>query len=134
MPVYRFRSIEEMNRAQTSSRRRFYPNGLRVIDDDVLQEVVERVVGSFHPTRIVVFGSVARGEAGPDSDLDLFVEMESDLRFIDRSVAVRRALRDVDIPMDVFAYTPTGVKAHRGRLGGLVSYVEREGKLLYERP
>lgn len=134
MPVYKFRSIEDMNRADRNARARFHPNGLRVIDDDVVEEVVERVVEAFHPSRIVVFGSVARGEAGPDSDLDLFVEMESDLRPLERGIAVRRALRDVDVPMDVFVYTPAEVKARSGRIGSLLSYVEREGKVCYERP
>lgn len=133
MPVYKYRSIEEMNRAQRNARARFHPNGLRVIDDDVVEDVVERVVNAFNPKRIVVFGSVARGEAGPDSDLDLFVEMESDLRPLERGIAVRRVLRDVDVPMDIFVYTPAEVEARRGRIGNLLSYVEREGKVIYER-
>ena len=133
MPVYKYRSIEEMNRADRNARARFHPNGLRVIDDDVVEDVVERVVNAFHPKRIVVFGSVARGEAGPDSDLDLFVEMESDLRPLERGIAVRRVLRDVDIPMDIFVYTRAEVEARRGRIGNLLSYVEREGKVIYER-
>lgn len=112
----------------------FYENGLRVIDREVLDEVVRRVVAAFQPKRIVIFGSVARNEAGPDSDLDLFVEMESNLRFIDRAVAVRTELQDVHVPMDVFVYTPAEVEAHRGRIGNLLSYVEAEGKVLYERP
>lgn len=111
----------------------FYENGLRVIDREVLDDVVRRVVAAFHPKRIVIFGSVARNEAGPDSDLDLFVEMDSDLRPIDRSVEVRRVLLDVQIPMDVFVYTPAEVETHRGRLGNLLSYVEAEGRVIYER-
>ena len=133
MPVEKYRSIEEMNRTQRNARARFHPNGLRVIDDDVIADVVERVVNAFHPKRIVVFGSAARGEAGPDSDLDLFVEMESALRPLARAVAVRRALRDVDVPMDVFVYTPEEVEARRGDVGDLLSYVDAEGVVCYER-
>ncbi len=133
MPIDKYRSIEEMSQAQRNARARFHPNGLRVIDDDVIDDVVERVVRAFHPERIVVFGSVARGEAGPDSDLDLFVEMESDLRPLERGIAVRRVLRDVDIPMDVFVYTPAEVEARRGRVGNLLSYVDSEGKVVYDR-
>jgi predicted nucleotidyltransferase len=120
MPVNRYRSIEEMSRAQRQARAKFYPNGLRVIDDDVIDEVVDRVVHAFHPKRIVVFGSVARGEAGPDSDLDLFIEMESDERYVERGVAVRRVLQGMHVPMDIFVYTPAEVDAYRGRLGSLL--------------
>ena len=112
---------------------KFYENGLQVIDRDVVDDVVRRVVVALQPKRIVVFGSVARGEAGPDSDLDLFIEMESELRFIDRCVAVRRVLQNAHIPMDLFVYTPAEVDAHRGRIGNLLSYVEAEGEVLYER-
>jgi hypothetical protein len=58
---------------------RYHPNGLRVIDQELINEVVDRIVRAFNPIRIVVFGSHARGDAGPDSDLDLMVEMESTL-------------------------------------------------------
>ena len=111
----------------------FYNNGLRVIDQEVLDDVVRRVVAAFKPKRIAVFGSIARGDAGPDSDLDLFVEMESTARPIDRAVAVRKVLSDVDVPMDVFVYTPEEVKAKRGDVGDLLAYVDAEGVVLYER-
>ncbi len=43
-----------------------------------VDEILQRVVAAFHPRRIMLFGSRAQGEARPGSDLDLFVEMESD--------------------------------------------------------
>jgi predicted nucleotidyltransferase len=38
-----------------------------------LAEIVRRVVDAAHPDSIILFGSAARGETGPDSDLDLLV-------------------------------------------------------------
>ena len=109
----------------------FYPNGLQVIDQEALDDAVRRIVEAFHPKRIVVFGSVARGEAGPDSDLDLFVEMDSDLQPVERGIAVRRVLRDVGFPMDIFVYTPAEVAEARTRFGNLMTYIDTEGKVLY---
>jgi len=40
---------------------------------DVLDEVVQRIVAVADPEKIILFGSAARGELGPDSDLDLLV-------------------------------------------------------------
>ena len=50
-------------------------------DDPVLPEVVRRLVEAYHPLRIYLFGSAARGDAGPDSDYD------SDLSAINRPKA-----------------------------------------------
>jgi predicted nucleotidyltransferase len=52
----------------------FHSNGLQVIDQEVVDGVVRRIVDRFDPIRIFVYGSAARGEAGPDSDLDPFIE------------------------------------------------------------
>ena len=111
----------------------FLENGLQVVDQELIDDIVRRIVERFHPKRIVLFGSQARGDAGPDSDVDLFVEMESDLRLVDRMVEVSKLFDDRRWALDVFVYTPAEVEAYRGRIGNLVSYVEREGKVLYER-
>jgi uncharacterized protein len=79
---------------------RHHPNGLRVIDAELIDEVVRTIVESFHPRRIVLFGSQARGDAGPDSDLDLMIEMETDLPFLERSIAVDRLFRGRLWPLD----------------------------------
>ena len=48
--------------------------------DPVLTEVVRRLVEAYSPERIYLFGSVARGEAGPDSDYDIMVIVPDDDR------------------------------------------------------
>src|SRR5450830_61090 len=40
-----------------------------------ISEMVRRIVEGFHPDKIILFGSYARGAAGPDSDADLLVVM-----------------------------------------------------------
>jgi hypothetical protein len=60
--------------------------------------------------------------------------MESQVAPAERSSAVRRALRPLRFPMDIFVYTPAEVAEHRGRIGNLLSYVEADGRVLYERP
>src|SRR5690242_13778910 len=42
-------------------------------DSPALAEAVHRLVEAYQPERIYLFGSVARGDAGPDSDYDLLV-------------------------------------------------------------
>lgn len=113
----------------------FLENGLQVVDQELIDDVVRRIVERFHPNRIILFGSQARGDAGQESDIDLFIEMESDLRPLDRMIQVGALFDNLRLwGLDVFVYTPAEVAAHRGRIGNLLSYVEAEGKVLYERP
>ena len=111
----------------------FLENGVQVVDQELIDDVVRRIVERFHPKRIVLFGSQARGEAGPESDIDLFIEMESDLPPIDRMVEVAKLFDTRRWGLDVAVYTPAEVEAHRGRISNLLAYVEAEGKVLYER-
>ena len=111
----------------------FLENGSQAVDRELIDDVVRRIVDRFHPIRIVLFGSHARGDAGPESDIDLFIEMESSQRPLDRMIAVGSLFNHRRWGLDVFVYTPAEVAAHRGRFGNLLSYVEAEGKVLYER-
>ena len=99
-----------------------------------VQEIVQKIVGAFRPRRIVMFGSRAQGATGPDTDVDLMVEMETDdppaqrVRMIDALFGLRRWA------MDVIVYTPQEVEQHRQYRNSLIRTIESEGKVLYEQP
>ena len=57
----------------------------------LLEQVTRTIVERFHPKRIVLFGSHARGDAGSDSDLDVFIEMQTSRRPPERAIEVRRS-------------------------------------------
>lgn len=99
-----------------------------------IDEIVQKIVEAFHPRRIVMFGSRARGEAAPDSDLDLMVEMETDRPPRDRVRVVDVLFDHRRWSMDLVVYTPEEVQRLRDVLGTLLYTIEREGKVLYEKP
>jgi uncharacterized protein len=111
---------------------RYHPNGLRVIDQELIDGVVRTIVEAFHPKRIVLFGSHARGHAGPDSDLDLMVEMETDMRYLDRMVALCELFPGRRWPLDIVAYTPEEVARDRDVVGTLLNMIESDGRTLYD--
>ena len=97
------------------------------------RKIATHIVEQFNPCRILVFGSHARGESGPESDVDLFIEMESDQRPPERAADVAAIFGLRHWPMDVIVYTPEEVEQLRGVHGTLLSMIEREGRVLYER-
>lgn len=104
----------------------------REITPELIQEITQRIVEHFDPQRIVLFGSWARGEAQPHSDIDLFIEMESDLPRPKRAVEVSELFGLRYWPMDIVVWTPEEVERNEGVWGTLLSIVEMEGEVLYE--
>jgi uncharacterized protein len=51
-----------------------------MISRDRIQDFITAIAREFHPERIILFGSHARGDAGPDSDVDLLVLMRGNGR------------------------------------------------------
>ena len=100
----------------------------------LLEQVTRTIVERFHPKRIVLFGSHARGDAGTDSDLDVFIEMQTSRRPPERAIEVSAAFGLRPWPLDVVVYTPEEVQRLRGVSGTLLSVIEKEGKVLYEQP
>lgn len=98
----------------------------------LLEHVTKTIIERFHPKRIILFGSYARGEARPDSDMDLFIEMESTKRPPDRAIAVSEVFGLRPWPMDIVVYTPEEVRRLHRVNGTLLSVIEKEGKVLYE--
>ena len=100
--------------------------------DAPVDEIVQQIVAAFHPRRVMMFGSRARGEVGVDSDLDLFVEMESNLPPRQRVRVVNDLFGLRRWAMDVVVYTPDEVQQMKDTVGTLLYTIEREGKVLYE--
>jgi predicted nucleotidyltransferase len=103
-------------------------------NDARLNMIADRIVSAFHPRRIVLFGSRARGEARPDSDYDIFIEMETDKRPVERMREVSELFGLRDWAMDVIVHTADEVNRLKHMKGRVVYEIEREGLLLYERP
>jgi predicted nucleotidyltransferase len=102
------------------------------IDDPKLAEIVRRLVDAYQPERIYLFGSEARGDAGPDSDFDLLVvvpnEAPPEKR---RSRLAYERLWGTGIAADVLVWTAEGFDSRGHLRASLPATVLREGKLLY---
>ena len=108
------------------------PSPALLARDPVLAEIVRRLVEAFQPERIYLFGSRARGDAGPDSDYDLLMIVpESDLAPHRRDVLAFRALCGVGAAKDVVVYTHEEFESRSRAASSLPATVLREGRLVY---
>jgi predicted nucleotidyltransferase len=100
--------------------------------DPKLAEIVQRLVTAYQPERIYLFGSVARGDAGPDSDYDLLVVVADDAppERRDDDLAYR-ALRGTGIAADVVVWMHSRFERRKHVVASLPATVLREGRLLH---
>lgn len=97
-------------------------------------ELLNRIVDYFHPRRIILFGSRARGEAGPDSDIDLLVILDDDAPAAHLTLRSGwESRRGFDRPADVIPVREA-VYSRRAKIAGTLAYeAEIEGVAVYER-
>ena len=94
-------------------------------------EIVQRLVEQFAPSRIVLFGSVARGDDGNDSDIDLLVILpELRQRHHDAAVSMLRSLRDLPVPVDLVVTDVAELK-ERATAPGVVRVALRAGAVVH---
>ena len=74
-----------------------------------IRRMVRRIVKRFAPEQIILFGSHARGNATPDSDVDLLVVMPVEGSKLEKEVQLRLALHDIRVPVDVIISRPEDV-------------------------
>jgi len=103
------------------------------VDQKLLTEIVRRIRAVGDPQRIVIFGSRGRGDARPDSDIDLLIIEESDLPRYKRSARYRRVLIGLFPAKDIVVWTPDEVRAWSAVKNAFVSVALREGRVLHER-
>jgi uncharacterized protein len=102
--------------------------------EEAIQEITRRLVEFYHPERIYLFGSAARGDYGPDSDLDFCVVVPDDTPDeILRSGAIYNRLRGMGFPRDVVPWRKSEFEPRAAFVvASLPATVMREGILLYD--
>lgn len=98
-----------------------------------IKRMVKRIAQKFHPEKIILFGSHARGEAGPDSDVDLLIVMPFKGSKLNKAVEIGVALGNRPFPMDIIVTRPEDFAWRKDFVGTIEYPAAREGKVLYER-
>jgi len=100
-------------------------------DAQAIERRVQRIVETVHPLRIILFGSAARGEMGPDSDVDVLVVMPEGTDHTEVGTTLHRNFRGIGFAVDIVVVTPTELE----RLGDDIGFVYydalRDGREVY---
>jgi len=107
--------------------------GREMTPADCIKVMAERIVRDYDPVKIILFGSHARGEAGPESDIDLLVVLPEVANKRQAAVEIRRLLTDLPVPKDIVVTTPEEIARRGDLVGTMLRPALREGKVLYER-
>lgn len=92
---------------------------------------IQSIVSAYQPERVILFGSQARGDAGPDSDVDLLVVFTEEVDRRERRAELLSLLRGMPFAKDVLVATAANVA--RPLIGSALAGAIREGVTVYER-
>jgi len=102
-------------------------------DEAALSEIVRRLVQAVDPDRIILFGSRARGDHRPDSDVDLLLIRQSTLPPHRRVIPAYKAMTGLLVPTDILWRTPEEVQDWSQVRNHVTARALREGRVLYEK-
>ena len=100
-------------------------------DQQIVSELVRRIVETVHPLRIILFGSAANGEMNANSDLDVLVIMPDGVHRRRTAQAIYRNLRGLGFAKDVIVATQSDIREYGQNPSLVLCPALRQGKELY---
>ena len=102
-----------------------------MITERQVADLVRILVENVKPEKVILFGSYAKGNPSADSDLDIAIIKDSSLPAYKRSIEIRRHLRGLKFPIDLFVFTKEEFKSWEKVRPSLIHDIIETGKLLY---
>ena len=101
--------------------------------EEKIRAATERIAREFDPLKVILFGSCARGDLDPDSDVDVLVVLDEIEDAREKAAAIRRSLRGLSLFIDIVVATPDQISRVMGTVNSVLATAVREGKTLYDR-
>lgn len=104
-----------------------------LVTAEKINAAVRRIVRTARPSKIILFGSAARGETHRDSDADFLVVLDHVDQPRQESVRIRRALTGINMPVDIVVVAEDKLRRHADNPGLFYRDAIRRGRVLYDR-
>ena len=98
---------------------------------EAIEYLTKRIVAEINPLRILVFGSAAREEHKPDSDIDILVVVPEGVHRRHTAQLLYRRIQGVKVPFDILVATPSDLERHKNNIGLIYRTILLEGKEVY---
>jgi predicted nucleotidyltransferase len=102
------------------------------IDEQTIQEIVQRILTAARPDKIILFGSAATGQMTRDSDVDLLIVEPDTSDQRNEYVRIIKALWDIRYPFDVLFINTQWFEESKDVIGGIAYPASKYGKVIYE--
>jgi uncharacterized protein len=101
------------------------------VTEEILAEIVRRIVAASDPEKIILFGSYAYGMPSPDSDVDLLVIQKTNLPRVERTVVISELILPRPFPVDILVKTPTEIQEALRNNDPFIKEILSRGRVLY---
>ena len=99
--------------------------------DKILNEIKQRIVETANPLKIILFGSAARGELGPNSDLDILVVIPSGIHWRVTARSIYRNLIGVGFAVDIVGVNEEDIERYKDNIGMVIKPALDRGRIIY---
>ena len=101
------------------------------IDEQLVKEVVNRILSISQPNRIILFGSAANGNMGPDSDIDILVVEDDPADNRKESIRISKRMSGLGYPFDIIVISTQWFEQTKDLIGGIAYPANKYGKVIY---
>ena len=101
--------------------------------EQIINDLVKSIVELVDPLQIILFGSAARGETTPDSDIDLLVVMPEGTHRRNTLGQLYGSISGLSIDYDLVVVTPEILEEHQNNIGLIYYYALKDGIVIYEK-
>jgi len=100
-------------------------------DQQNMRSLIKRIVDAVNPLKIILFGSAAREQMGPDSDVDIMVVMPDGTHRLNTMGFLHRQMIGLPLAVDIIVATPSDLEKHKNTIGLVYKTILEEGREIY---